>query len=189
MSTSTKNTHPSAADAPSCQTYKPGHRWGQLTPIGHVEGKPHRIICRCDCGEVKNFDRSNLDSGRTKSCRGTAHRAAMSYAMAHYSVRMKRGKASAYPCWRECGKQGAEWAYDHADPNERPDEDGPHAGLPYSTDPMHYVPQCRTCHRRFDATTTQILRITPAAKASPVLARIWSFLHDRPGMKDDTHAA
>ncbi|MFJ5862925.1 hypothetical protein ACIQEY_00700 [Streptomyces parvus] len=48
----------------------------------------------------------------------------MSYNKAHYIVRMERGKASAHPCWRDCGKQGAEWAYDHLDPNESRDKRG-----------------------------------------------------------------
>ncbi|MFF6993430.1 hypothetical protein ACFY93_00490 [Streptomyces sp. NPDC008313] len=113
----------------------------------------------------------------------------MSYDKAHHIVRMERGKASAHPCWRACGKQGAEWAYDHLDPNESRDEKGRHVGTPYSTDPMHYVPLCLTCHRRFDRETTTLLRVNPAAKRSPTLAVYWSYLHDRPGMKGDASAA
>jgi hypothetical protein len=153
--------------------------------IGYVEARPLRIICQCDCGEVRDFDRSNLISGRSKSCGGPAHRAAMSYVKAHYNVRKQREKASAYPCWRECGRQGAEWAYDHADSNEVCDGDGRQAGIPYSTDPMHYVPLCIPCHRQFDKRTTPLIRVNPRAKASPALARIWSFYHNRPGMKKD----
>ncbi|MFJ4435712.1 hypothetical protein [Streptomyces sp. NPDC088923] len=160
-----------------------------LTFICRVEGRPRRLLCLCACGEVKDVDMSNFASGRTKTCGGPAHRAPMSYVEAHRIVRMERGKASARPCWRDCGKQGAEWAYGHLDSNESRDEKGRHAGIHYSTDPMHYVPLCLKCHRRFDRETTTRLRVNPAAKESSTLAVYWSYLHDRPGMKVDASAA
>lgn len=62
----------------------------------------------------------------------------------HGRVKKIRGKASNFPC-AHCGEPANEWAYDHLDPDERPDAEGP-----FSLDPAHYMPLCSSCHRRFD---------------------------------------
>lgn len=68
------------------------------------------------------------------------------YPSAHLRIYRTRGKAAAHPChW--CSKEAQQWAYDHADPNEK--RWGP-KNLPYSTDPAHYLPACRSCHAKFD---------------------------------------
>lgn len=71
------------------------------------------------------------------------------YQAAHWRVRQIKGKASAYPC-AHCDAPGAEWAYDHADPDEQFGHD--HGRMvPFSTDPDHYISLCVPCHRRLDA--------------------------------------
>jgi hypothetical protein len=48
-----------------------------------------------------------------------------------------------------CGAQARNWAYDHADPDERT-EIVAGRKLPYSINQLHYFPACVSCHRRFD---------------------------------------
>jgi len=64
----------------------------------------------------------------------------------HGRVKTLRGPASAHPC-QHCGGTSRDWAYDHADPDERTDPEGP-----FSLDPKRYMPLCVTCHKRFDMT-------------------------------------
>lgn len=66
------------------------------------------------------------------------------YSAAHDQVRAARGPAANYPCVN-CGAEARQWAYDHADPNERSSDVGP-----YSVDIEHYQPMCVPCHKRFD---------------------------------------
>lgn len=66
------------------------------------------------------------------------------YVALHQRVRNARGSASKQRCIG-CGKQAAQWSYDHRDEHERVDEHGP-----YSLDLGHYVPRCVSCHKRFD---------------------------------------
>ena len=63
----------------------------------------------------------------------------------HIRLYRERGRASDYTC-AECGRQALDWAYDHMDPAERIND----KGWPYSLDTAHYVPLCRSCHRRQD---------------------------------------
>lgn len=66
------------------------------------------------------------------------------YSGAHDRVRNKRGSASGYQC-EHCGAVARQWAYDHADPNEKVSDLGP-----YSPNIWHYMPLCVPCHKRFD---------------------------------------
>lgn len=43
-----------------------GQRFGKLTVIKELGGG--RILCRCDCGREKEFNKSNVKRGLTKSC-------------------------------------------------------------------------------------------------------------------------
>ena len=46
-----------------------------------------------------------------------------------------------------------DWAYDHEDPDEKSDviqSHGTWRRVPFSLDPTHYLPMCRSCHRSFD---------------------------------------
>src|SRR5438270_12504576 len=67
------------------------------------------------------------------------------YMAVHLRVRDERGAASQYPC-TTCGQTAREWAYDHADPNERVSDDG----RVFSLDLTHYIPLCASDHRLLD---------------------------------------
>lgn len=126
--------------------------------------------CYCECGATKRILGKHLRSGAIRSCgclnqemrierakkgvrRGvfTEH---VTYRGAHIRVRIVRGRASEYRC--QCGAQSEEWAYDHADPNALLEKVTMPRGnvreAPYSLDPNHYIPMCKSCHSRFDAT-------------------------------------
>jgi hypothetical protein len=47
-----------------------GERFGRLTVLGPAprRGKKAYILCRCDCGVEKEFERYNVTSGNSKSC-------------------------------------------------------------------------------------------------------------------------
>lgn len=66
------------------------------------------------------------------------------YVTMHVWLRRDRGLASTHPCV-DCGKQGHQWSYDNADPEELTWE-----GHNYSLDPDRYAARCMSCHVRFD---------------------------------------
>ena len=70
------------------------------------------------------------------------------YSGAHKRVRYVKGPASDHDCV-SCGSHALDWAYDHTDPDELVGSNG-RTMCGYSTDPGHYVPMCRRCHRAFD---------------------------------------
>ena len=47
-----------------------GKKFGRLTIIEEKRNEKNHIyyICKCDCGNIKSVNKSNLISGRTKSC-------------------------------------------------------------------------------------------------------------------------
>lgn len=69
-----------------------------------------------------------------------------SYGTAHVRMRRDRGRASGYTCIG-CGATAADWAYDHADPEER---FCTITGNAFSVDAEHYDPMCRSCHVTLD---------------------------------------
>lgn len=75
------------------------------------------------------------------------------YRSAHDRVEHRYGYARALAC-AHCGGQAADWAYDHADPNEMSGPNGPSV-CRYSADPDHYMPLCRPCHKAWDRTFRQ----------------------------------
>jgi hypothetical protein len=68
----------------------------------------------------------------------------VAYRQAHKRLCDDRGPASDHSC-QHCGMPAQDWAYNHADPDERQSEHGP-----YSLDPAHYLPLCRRCHSYYD---------------------------------------
>ena len=69
-----------------------------------------------------------------------------SYTGIHLRLSRAYGKASDHSC-AHCGNAANQWAYDHADPDERLSENG----RPYSVaGRKHYIPLCFGCHVRFD---------------------------------------
>lgn len=67
------------------------------------------------------------------------------YNAIHFRLKNERGPARENPCLR-CGKPAQEWAYDHADPDERVSP----KMQPFSLNLNHYQPLCRSCHRKLD---------------------------------------
>lgn len=66
----------------------------------------------------------------------------------HGRVKRTNGPATLYQCtW--CESQAQEWAYDHSDVNEYLAEKNGRM-VPVSRDVSHYMPLCKSCHRRFD---------------------------------------
>lgn len=47
-----------------------GDRFGRLIVLNRVplKNKPPKYKCKCDCGVVKNIDKSSIARGLTKSC-------------------------------------------------------------------------------------------------------------------------
>lgn len=76
------------------------------------------------------------------------------YNTVHRRIRKQRGSASGYEC-STCFSEALDWAYDHRDPREMRDDA---TGMPYSTDPAHYVPMCRKCHIAFDRGAFELVR-------------------------------
>lgn len=70
----------------------------------------------------------------------------------HKRVSAVRGPASQHTCG--CGSPAKEWAYDHADPDERTatrtGRNGRVFQVAYSANTDHYLPLCKGCHTRFD---------------------------------------
>lgn len=66
------------------------------------------------------------------------------YRNAHNAVCALRGPAAIHQCsW--CWGDAEQWAYSNSDRNEQTD-----GRRRWSTDPAHYRPMCRRCHRAFD---------------------------------------
>lgn len=72
----------------------------------------------------------------------------VSYAGIHTRLRRQRGLASAHSC-EHCGKHAKDWAYNHADPNEKTQEWRGYL-VTYSGDVSFYTPLCGSCHRQLD---------------------------------------
>lgn len=143
---------------PGRRKYDVGHRFGDLVVIEHlgqVNGSS-RLRCRCDCGTVADYNLSNLRTGQTARCANREFHPhplvrktpPTDYDAAHRQVRKAKGRASAFIC--RCGKRAEQWAYTHSDLDVQHDTDGREAGRPFSPDPAHYVPMCRSCHIRYD---------------------------------------
>ena len=80
----------------------------------------------------------------------------ITYGGAHLRTVRIRGAANLNLCTQCSSNPANDWAYDHEDPDEKTD---PKTGLPYSTDPTHYVAMCIPCHKQFDKNwSTLVLR-------------------------------
>lgn len=79
-------------------------------------------------------------------------RSEIGYQDVHYRVRYERGLPSEHMC--KCGQLADEWAYDHADLDERINA---RIGFPYSLDLDHYLPLCLSCHRSLDAARSELI--------------------------------
>lgn len=119
----------------------------------------------CACGNERTVKGTTLRNGKSTSCgcRQVEHiravgrrnrgklKSTITYNGMHRRIRRLRGRALEHLC--TCGAQAREWAYDHCDPNERTEivTVGNWTGVViYSLDALHYVPLCKSCHRRMD---------------------------------------
>lgn len=138
--------------------HRPGDRFGSLVLVerrGKVKGSD-RVLVRCDCGTEKEVGLPNLLSGATTKLlrqdgppdprRKTG---TVAYSTAHHRVRARKGRASEHRCAR-CGDQAEQWAFSHAELSPLRETEEREAGQPYSPDPDHYRPLCRSCHQGFD---------------------------------------
>lgn len=155
---------PQQATRPNRQTYKPGHRFGDLVLIERqtwANGTQY-VLCRCACGNEKRAGLQNLARGLVVNCADrnnhpdprARHEQPSDYDSAHKLVNKVRGSATAHRC--RCGKQAEQWAYSHADPDVMRDGHGREQGKPFSPNPAHYSPMCRSCHARFDRAHARI---------------------------------
>ena len=81
---------------------------------------------------------------------GPRPRSISRYDAAHDRLRRVNGPARTHLC-AHCGEPAVDWAYDHADPDEKVDGNGRRPRT-FSVDPAHYRALCKKCHRRFDLT-------------------------------------
>lgn len=173
----------------------PGARFGSLTIVerrGTVKGSG-RVLCRCDCGNLKELGLPNLISGATVNCADRASHPspaskgeAVSYHGAHHRVAAERGKAREHTCiW--CKRQAEQWALAHATANVERDAEGKDKGLPYSVTPADYQPMCRRCHGRFDRRHRELTANRPDGTVS--LLHFMAFLvhgGQVEGLEEDT---
>lgn len=91
----------------------------------------------------------HYERARRKGWLDIRPKGAWSYSGAHSRVHRAWGRASNFKCVK-CGKQAAEWAYDHLDPDEIKQDHGFHAGYYFSQKIEHYHPMCLSCHYYLD---------------------------------------
>jgi hypothetical protein len=78
--------------------------------------------------------------------------------------------ASEHACVH-CSRRAQEWAYDHNDPDERVNPPDARDRGPFSLKVEHYLPLCKSCHRRFDYRRRQALSVIQAAQSPGVQVR------------------
>ncbi|MFI2373047.1 hypothetical protein [Streptomyces sp. NPDC018833] len=160
-----------------------GHRYGALAVVAEAEpitypsgSKAARWQCACDCGATVTIVGAKLRSGSTVTCGDrAAHRSgkahpmfgklreqsgnwrgdAITYTSAHQRVKAEHGPASDWRCACGCGRQAEEWAYLGTDPEPKVSTHADSEGSLYSTDPEHYAPLAKPCHRNFDVWQAQ----------------------------------
>lgn len=97
---------------------------------------------------VKGGSRAVVDQVGAVARRRRRYRKAgeLTYNAVHVRLAAERGPASGHRC-ADCDAPATDWSYNNADPAEITDRA---TGCPYSLDPAHYRPRCRSCHRRVD---------------------------------------
>ena len=135
-----------------------GQQFGRLTVLRHepVPVPGGMWLCRCSCGTETLVRGGNLRTGRQLSCgclrsevmkarAGQPLKEFPGYTASHIRVYKAKGRAADHLC-AHCGDPAEQWAYTHSDPHELTSPEG----FPYSPDPEHYMPLCRSCHKRYD---------------------------------------
>lgn len=113
--------------------------------IEGCEGK-HKAYGWCRTHYRRWAHRGGDPSVRAKM--GPSRAETVTYSGAHERLRRERGTARDYWC-EHCDNRAANWAYDHEDPAELVTVVLGRSH-PYSVDPAHYFPLCRSCHSTFD---------------------------------------
>lgn len=110
------------------------------------QGGPPTCVCGKElyygstaCRKCKDVSGQNNSNWRGEDAEYTA---------IHGRLAATRGKPSEHPC-THCPEVAQEWAYDHADPDERRNLRGRDDG-PYSLNLDHYITLCVCCHRKLD---------------------------------------
>lgn len=78
--------------------------------------------------------------------RGAANSMWRGEAASYTAIHLRLGNASLCRCV-DCGRGAREWSYQHDCPDEKTDT---RTGCRYCHHREHYVPRCRSCHRRYD---------------------------------------
>lgn len=120
-----------------------GLRFGMLLVLGRADLIHWNV--ECDCGAVKKVRSADLQRGKTRACGNHLRSESVTYGGIHQRVKRDHGVPSLHQCV-DCGKQAADWSYDHRDPAPLFSEEG----LIYSASVEHYQPRCKSCHKRFD---------------------------------------
>lgn len=114
---------------------------------GYCQRHYRRWLEHGDAGYVTPGWRSRSRSGQRMG--GQWRGDDVGYMGVHLRLRNGRGPASGYRC-QHCDGPAEHWAYDHADLDERLDDQG----RLYSVNLDHYCALCAACHKRFDQAAT-----------------------------------
>ncbi|QOV37639.1 hypothetical protein IM697_04200 [Streptomyces ferrugineus] len=138
---------------------------GWVSPSGAltlVSRDGDRAVFKCECGSYKPLSIRNVATGRTANCADRANHPdprikgdVIAYTTAHARVKAEHGPASDWRCACGCDRQAEEWAYLGTDPEPKVSTHADSEGSLYSTDPEHYAPLAKPCHRRFDVWQAQ----------------------------------
>lgn len=107
-------------------------------------GSPHTVL-PAPTPPRNDFVPPAMPGESNPSWRGDA----VTYSGMHQRLARIKGMASLQSC--PCGSRAAQWAYDHADPDEKTQLMAGYL-LPYSTEAGHYIAMCLPCHKKFDLT-------------------------------------
>lgn len=112
--------------------------------------RPYKAAGFCDLHWKRNDKHGNPHHVEVQTLKAGANawKADVTYAGAHRRLERYRGRAVGQACV-DCAGPAHQWAYDHADPDERTELVGGYR-VPFSVNPDHYRPMCRSCHKRFD---------------------------------------
>jgi hypothetical protein len=119
----------------------PKRGWGQQDCQFPGCAEPHDAGGYCNKHWRRQYKHGDPAHVEKAGWRGDA----VGYTAMHERIYRMYGPAADHACQR-CGGPATDWAYDHADPNERREV----GKGPYSTDPAHYMALCHSCHMKLD---------------------------------------
>lgn len=113
-----------------------------------LDGCNQPAVARGIC-EMHNGRKRRTGDPLTLVGKGAPRQDFVGYGAAHRRAVSERGRAKTHAC-QHCGNQAHDWAYDHEDPDAILSDRREGNGCYYSLDPTHYIPLCKSCHRKFD---------------------------------------